>query len=105
MEKFLSIPVLDANGTNSQNQLVSVTGLRTIGQPTTTTATLNYLNGKVTTLTWPAAHAAPILLEAVQTAAVNALNSGWTQVVSQYDPIGMITGTPNTNPLTSIGIA
>jgi len=53
MEKFLSIPVLDAGATLNQNQLVSITGIKRIGQPTTTTATLIYLDGEVTTLTWP----------------------------------------------------
>ena len=118
MEKFLSIPVLDGHGTNSQNQLVSVTGILSIGQPNTTTATINYIGGKVVTLTWPAASASasPILKEAIQTASMNALKSGWTSVSDYYAPKGMVAGAAvnsstepnsflNTNPLTSIVIA
>jgi|TARA_R110000751_G_scaffold87676_3_gene173676 hypothetical protein len=116
MEKFLSIPVLDGNGTNSQNQLVSVAGILSIGQPTTTTATINYVGGKITTLTWPATYASPILQEAVQTAAMAALKSGWTSVSEYYAPKGMIAGAAvntatetgsflNINPLSAIAIA
>tara|TARA_R110000823_G_scaffold261434_1_gene382254 strand:- start:920 stop:1276 length:357 start_codon:yes stop_codon:yes gene_type:complete len=118
MEKFLSIPVLDGNAVNSQNQLVSVAGILSIGQPTTTTATINYVGGKVITLTWPTASATPSpgLLEAVQTAAVAALQSGWTSVSEYYAPKGMVAGPAvntttetgsflNTNPLKAIAIA
>tara|TARA_R110000765_G_scaffold426215_1_gene541183 strand:- start:996 stop:1346 length:351 start_codon:yes stop_codon:yes gene_type:complete len=116
MEKFLSIPVLDGNGTNSQDQLVSVTGILSIGQPTTATATINYIGGKVVTLTWPTPNPSPILKEAIQTAAMNALKSGWTSVSDYYAPKGMVAGAAvnsstetgsflNTNPLTSIVIA
>jgi hypothetical protein len=116
MEKFLSIPVLDGNAVNSQNQLVSVAGILSIGQPTTTTATINYVGGKITTLTWPTAYAAPILQEVVQTAAVAALQSGWTSVSEYYAPKGMVEGPAvnyatesgsflNINPLTAIAIA
>ncbi len=113
MEKFLSIPVLDSNGTNSQNQLVSITGILSIGQPSTLTATINYVGGKVTTLTWPTPFASPILQEEVQTAAMQALKSGWTNVVEQYNPKGFVAGiaveeepgsAANTNPLATIAI-
>ena len=118
MEKFLSIPVLDGNAVNSQNQLVSVTGILSIGQPTTTTATINYVGGKVITLTWPVASALPNpgLQVAVQAAAVSALQSGWTSVSEYYAPKGMVPGPAvntatesgsflNINPLTAIAIA
>ena len=116
MEKFLSIPVLDGDNTNSQDQLVSITGILSIGQPTTTTATINYVGGKVITLTWPTVYAAPILQEAVQTAAMRALTSGWTAVTEYYAPKGMVAGPAvntateagsflNVNPLTAIAIA
>ena len=107
MEKFLSIPVLDGNATNSQDQLVSITGILSIGQPTTT---------KVTTLTLPTNYASPILQEAVQTAAMEALKSGWTAVTEYYAPKGMVAGPAvntateagsflNVNPLSAIAIA
>jgi len=116
MEKFLSIPVLDGHGTNSQNQLVSVTGILSIGQPTTSSATINYIGGKVVTLQWPNQFPSPILKEAIQTASMNALKSGWTSVSDYYAPKGMVAGAAvnsstepnsflNTNPLTSIVIA
>ena len=118
MEKFLRIPVLDANGTNSQDQLVSVAGILSIGQPTTTTATINYVGGKVTTLTWPAASAtaSPGLQGVIQTAAMAALKSGWTSVSEYYAPKGMVSGAAvnnatesgsflNINPLSAISIA
>ena len=121
MEKFLSIPVLDGNAVNSQNQLVSVAGILSIGQPTSTTATINYVGGKVTTLTWATPTPAnlyknPILQEAVQAAVVSALQSGWTSVSEYYAPKGMIAGPAvntatesgsflNINPLTAIAIA
>ena len=116
MEKFIRIPVLDANGTNSQDQLVSVTGILSIGQPTTTTATINYVGGKVTTLTWPVAYASPKLQTAIQTIAMAALKTGWTSVSEYYAPLGMVSGKPvntatesgsflNINPLSAISIA
>ena len=116
MEKFLSIPVLDGNNTNSQDQLVSIVGVLSIGQATTTTATINYVGGKIITLTWPTAYAAPILQEAVQTAAMEALKSGWTAVAEYYAPKGMVAGPAvntateagsflNVNPLSAIAIA
>ena len=115
MEKFLSIPVLDGNATNSQDQLVSITGILSIGQPTNTTATIRYVGGKVTTLTWPTVYSSPILQEAVQTAAMEALKSGWTAVTEYYAPKGMVAGPAvntatetgsflNVNPLSAIAI-
>tara|TARA_R110002167_G_scaffold195518_1_gene398259 strand:- start:907 stop:1257 length:351 start_codon:yes stop_codon:yes gene_type:complete len=115
MEKFLSIPVLDKNGTNSQNQLVSITGIKIIKQTTTTAVRIDYVDGKQTLLTWPASptYSAPILLESVETAVKKALASGWTNVVEQYNPKGFVAGTAveeepgsaaNTNPLATIAI-
>ena len=118
MEKFLSIPVLDANGTNSQAQLVSITGISSIGQPSTTTVSIKYLGGKTITLTWPAASAAaaPALQVSVQDAVVLALTKGWTNVSEPYGPKGMVSGMSvnykleagsflNVNPLSAIAIA
>ena len=105
MEKFLSIPVVDAGGTLNQNQLVSIMGIRTIGQTTTTAATINYLDGKVVTLTWPATYASPILKVDLQNAIVSALKSGWTTVAVDYLPKGATviqkTGVVS-NPLSTI---
>ena len=113
MEKFLSIPVLDANAANSQFQLVSITGLRHVGQATTTTVVLDYLGGKKVTLTYPVATATPILLESIQTAVQEALETGWTNVVEPHIPHGAIvpplvspaTKVVITNPLSAIAIA
>ena len=46
MQKFLSIPV-----TGEQNQLVSCNNIKLIEQASTTTVTVTYGAGKVTTLT------------------------------------------------------
>ena len=108
MEKFLSIPVLDGDGTNSQRQLVSITGLTSIGQPTDTTVSLEYLGGKTVTLTYASAFAAPILLESVQTAVTDALKTGWTNVTELHSPNGSIQSSVTgvfTNLLASIAIA
>jgi|TARA_B110000858_G_scaffold157886_1_gene180842 hypothetical protein len=108
MEKFLSIPVLDAGGTLNQNQLVSITGIKTIGQPTTTTATINYLDGETTTLTWPTAYASPKLKIDVQNAVVSALKAGWTTVTASYLPKGATVSSYSglvVNPLSTIAIA
>tara|TARA_R100000935_G_scaffold791_3_gene2845 strand:- start:30733 stop:31080 length:348 start_codon:yes stop_codon:yes gene_type:complete len=115
MEKFLSIPVLDANGTNSQSQLVSITGISLIGQPTTTSVSIKYLGGKTITLTWPAASAVatPALQVSITKAIESALTSGWTEVSVKHDPKG--SSTPPVvypavveviiNPLSAIAIA
>ena len=107
MEKFLSIPVLDAGGALNQNQLVSISGIKRIGQATTTAVSIIYLDGKVTTLTWPAAYATPILKVDVQNAVVTSLKSGWTTVSTSYLPKGATVSTYNglvSNPLTTIAI-
>tara|TARA_R110000823_G_scaffold254571_1_gene376888 strand:- start:390 stop:743 length:354 start_codon:yes stop_codon:yes gene_type:complete len=116
MEKFLSIPVLDGNGTNSQNQLVSIIGIKLIEQNTTTSIRLRYLDGKITTLTWGVpisdVYAATYRLD-FEKAMLSALASGWTNVVTEYLPKGFVAGTAveeepgsaaNTNPLATIEI-
>ena len=106
MEKFLNIPVLDADGTNSQNQLVSISGLTKIGQATTTTVVLHYLGGKQITLTWPNAAASPKLLLSVESAVKDALTKGWTNVSENYSPSGSTEAAGVfTNPLSAIAIA
>jgi|TARA_R110000787_G_scaffold228084_1_gene335761 hypothetical protein len=115
MEKFLSIPVLDANGTNSQNQLVSIVDIKIIKQTTTTAVRIDYVDGKQTTLTYPVAKASPILLNEVESVVKDALVKGWTDVVTPYNPNGFVIGSQvsggdtgsldSTNPLASIAIA
>ena len=107
MEKFLSVPVLDAGATLNQNQLVSITGIKRIGQPTTTTATLIYLDGEVTTLTWPTSYASPLLQVDLQNAVVSALKSGWTTVAVGYLPKGATISSYGlvVNPISTIAIA
>jgi hypothetical protein len=105
MEKYLSIPVIDANGANSQDQLISIAGIRQVGQPTTTTVSINYLGGKTATLTWPAAYSSPQIQLSVQLAVRDALASGWTNLSHSFDPKGLVPGKPVINPLTSIVIA
>jgi len=105
MEKFLSIPVLDAGGTLNQDQLVSCSNVLTIGQTTTTAVAITYLDGKLVTLTWPSTYASPILEVSVQNAVIRALQSGWTSVTADYLPNGatvnIVTGVVS-NPLSTI---
>jgi len=116
MEKFLSIPVKDGFGTNSQNQLVSITGILEITQTSTTQVNIIYVGNKQVRLAYPVADTTVkagfgVYSAEVQDAVAEALNSGWTHVVHQYNPKGFIAGTPvagepgsaaNTNPLDSI---
>jgi len=105
MEKFLSIPVLDAGGTLNQDQLVSSSNIVTIGQTTTTAVAITYLDGKIVTLTWPTAYASPILEVSVQNAVTSALESGWTSVTSDYLPKGATVAQKTgivSNPLSTI---
>ena len=115
MEKFLSIPVLDELGTNSQNQLVSVTDVVKVTQSSTTAVAIDYRLGKRVTLTWPGATgvASPALELAVSNQIVEALQNGWTHVDKYYAPKGMVDGAAvpeesgsfaNINPLASIAI-
>ena len=111
MEKFLSIPVIDSTISKSRNQLVSITGIKVISQFSTTQATIYYLNGRITTLTWGVAISDvydDTYRLSLEGAISKALSSGWTQVVTEYLPYGFIPNaeTPDnpTNPLTAIVI-
>ena len=105
MEKFLSVPVLDAGATLNQDQLVSCSNILKIGQTTTSAVAITYLDGKVVTLTWPNTYASPILEVSVQNAVISALESGWTSVSADYLPKGatvnIVTGVVS-NPLSTI---
>ena len=105
MEKFLSVPVLDAGGTLNQDQLVSCSNILKIGQTTTSEVAITYLDGKVVTFTWPNTYASPILEVSVQNAVISALESGWTSVSADYLPKGatvnIVTGVVS-NPLSTI---
>ena len=77
MEKFLSIPV-----TNEQTQLVSANGILLVEQASTTTVTIAYLSGKVTTLTHATAPSGnETQRDAIQNAIVAALQTPWREVV------------------------
>ena len=107
MEKFLSIPVLDAGGTDNQEQLVSIIGVKGV-QSFTGRADLTYLGGHEVRLIWPAA--APTAEEIgveVQNDIVKALEKGWTQVSTDFLPSGAIKATDGTvtNPLDVISWA
>ena len=69
MQKFLSIPV-----TGEQNQLVSCNNIKLIEQASTTTVTVTYGAGKVTTLTHAASSAgSEEMRDAIQEAVIEAL--------------------------------
>lgn len=118
MEKFMSVPVLDANLTNSQNMLISIVGIERMFQFSATELRLSYTNGEEVRFTYPVTDTTftgseGAYLEEVQNFVAEALNSGWTHVVHQYNPKGFIAGTPvagepgsaaNTNPLSSVVI-
>jgi len=73
MEKFLSIPV-----TNEQNQLVSATDVLLVEQASTTTVTITYKFGKVTTITHATAGSGDETeRDAIQDAIVAALQTDW----------------------------
>lgn len=75
MEKFLSIPV-----TNEQNQLVSATDIKLIEQASTTTVTITYGGGKVTTITHATAGAGDeTQRDAIQSAVIAALQTVWNR--------------------------
>ena len=74
MQKFLNIPV-----TNEQNQLVAVSGIVLIEQASTTTVTITYRGGQVTTITHATAGAGDETeRDAIQDAVVAALTTSWT---------------------------
>lgn len=77
MQKFLSIPV-----TNEQNQLVSCNDIKLIEQGSTTTVTIAYGGGKVTTLTHAAlAAGSEEMRDAIQDGVVQVLKQKWTEVI------------------------
>ena len=118
MEKFMSVPVLDADGTNSQNMLISIMDIERMFQFSATELRISYSDGEEVRLTYPVTDTTftgseGAYLEEVQNFVAEALNSGWTHVVHQYNPSGFIAGTPvagepgsaaNTNPLSSVVI-
>jgi len=76
MQKFLSIPV-----TGEQSQLVSANDIKIIIQASTTTVTITYGGGKVTTLTHAAvASGSEEMRDAIQSGVVNILSQRWTNV-------------------------
>lgn len=76
MQKFLSIPV-----TGEQSQLVSANDIKIIEQATTTTVTITYGGGKVTTLTHATVAAnSEEMRDAIQNGVVNILSQRWTNV-------------------------
>jgi hypothetical protein len=89
MEKFLKIPV-----TNEQNQLVSILDVKLVEQASTTTVTLAYGSGKVTTITYTNALGAGVetYRDEVQDAIVEALATGWTNVAFDYFPSDAVAG-------------
>ena len=79
MQKFLSIPV-----TNEQNQLVSCNDIKLIEQTSTTTVTIAYGGGKVTTITHATAAAGnEEMRDAIQDGVVHVLKQQWTEVILQ----------------------
>ena len=74
MQKFLNIPV-----TNEQSQLVAISDIVLIEQASTTTVTITYGAGKVTTITHATAGAGDeTQRDAIQDAVVAALTTSWT---------------------------
>ena len=81
MQKFLNIPV-----TNEQNQLVAVSGIVLIEQASTTTVTITYTSGQVTTITHATAGAGDETeRDAIQDAVVAALTTSWTNPAYSVD--------------------
>lgn len=83
MQKFLSIPV-----TGEQNQIVSCNDIKLIEQGSTTTVTIAYGGGKVTTLTHAAlAAGSEEMRDAIQDGVVQVLKQKWTEVDLQMDSL------------------
>ena len=114
----MSVPVLDADGTNSQNMLISIMDIERMFQFRATELRIAYSDGEEVRLTYPVTDTTftgseGAYVQEVQNFVAEALNSGWTHVVHQYNPSGFIAGTPvagepgsaaNTNPLSSVVI-
>ena len=89
MEKFLNIPV-----TNEQKQIVSILDVKLVEQASTSTVSLSYGSGKVTTITYTNALGAGVetYRDEVESAIVAALATGWTTVAVDYNPSDAVTG-------------
>jgi hypothetical protein len=74
MEKFLKIPV-----TSEQLQLVRATGVALVEQASTTTVTIQYVEGLVTTITHATAGAGDeTQRDAIQNLIIKVLSQPWT---------------------------
>jgi len=81
MQKFLNIPV-----TNEQYQLVAINDIVLIEQASTTTVTITYGGGKVTTITHATAGAGDeTQRDTIEGAVVAALATAWTNVAYNVD--------------------
>ncbi len=81
MTKFLSIPVTD-----EQNQRVSANDIKIIEQASTSTVTVAYGGGKVTTITHAAsASGSEEMRDAIQNAVVAAQQQPWRAVTYQVE--------------------
>jgi hypothetical protein len=83
VEKFLSIPV-----TNEQNQLVSATDIVLVEQASTTTVTITYKFGKVTTITHATAgDGDETERDKIQDAIIAVHKQKWTEPSLQVDDL------------------
>ena len=83
MEKFLSIPV-----TNEQNQLVSATDIVLVEQASTSTVTITYKFGKLTTITHAtAASGDETERDKIQDAIIAVNKQKWTEPSLQVDDL------------------
>ena len=81
MQKFLNIPV-----TNEQYQLVAISDIVLIEQASTTTVTITYGGGKVTTITHATAGAGDeTQRDTIEGAVVAALATAWTNPAYNVD--------------------
>ena len=80
MDKFISIPVTD-----NQRQLVSASGVALVAQASTTTVTITYHSGLVTTITHAAAGAGvETQRDAIEDAIEKSLATKW------HEPVYMV---------------
>ena len=81
MQKFLNIPV-----TGEQYQLVAISGIVLIEQASTTTVTITYRGGQVTTVTHATAGAGDeTQRDTIESAVVAALSTSWTNPAYDVD--------------------
>ena len=87
MEKFIKIPV-----TNEGHQLVQANDIKLIERASTTSLTVGYGSGKVTTITYTPASAAAAMdvRKTFESAIAAALSTSWTNVAYDWTP-GMAT--------------